>query len=125
MGNRALIIFTDGDRVSPVVYLHWCGGQVPAWLILGSSPGGPGLMLGSGEPLAEFLVLQAEPLHLFRCRVGLLVLDGKPVPGMLPPTVGLQVDIEGFDQREHERLARELLSVQHVAESAARKLDSL
>ena len=32
MGNRALVIFTDGDRVSPVVYLHWCGDKVPAWL---------------------------------------------------------------------------------------------
>jgi hypothetical protein len=32
MGNRALVIFTDGERVSPVVYLHWCGDQVPAWL---------------------------------------------------------------------------------------------
>ncbi len=32
MGNRALVLFTDGERVSPVVYLHWCGSQVPAWL---------------------------------------------------------------------------------------------
>jgi hypothetical protein len=32
MGNRALVIFTDGDRVSPVVYLHWCGGELPVWL---------------------------------------------------------------------------------------------
>ncbi len=32
MGNRALVIFTDGERVSPVVYLHWCGDKVPAWL---------------------------------------------------------------------------------------------
>jgi hypothetical protein len=33
MGNRALVIFTDGERVSPVVYLHWCGDKVPAWLL--------------------------------------------------------------------------------------------
>jgi hypothetical protein len=32
MGNRALVIFTDGERVSPVVYLHWCGDKVPTWL---------------------------------------------------------------------------------------------
>jgi hypothetical protein len=32
MGNRALVIFYDRDRVSPSVYLHWCGGEVPNWL---------------------------------------------------------------------------------------------
>jgi hypothetical protein len=29
MGDRALIIFTDGERVSPVIYLHWSGSRVP------------------------------------------------------------------------------------------------
>jgi hypothetical protein len=32
MGNRALVIFHDRDRVSPTVYLHWHGGDVPEWL---------------------------------------------------------------------------------------------
>jgi hypothetical protein len=29
MGDRALIVVTDGERVSPVVYLHWGGASVP------------------------------------------------------------------------------------------------
>lgn len=29
MGDRALIIFTDGTEVSPVIYLHWSGSKVP------------------------------------------------------------------------------------------------
>ena len=29
MGDRALVIFTDGERVSPVIYLHWSGSRVP------------------------------------------------------------------------------------------------
>lgn len=32
MGNRALVIFHDRERVSPTVYLHWRGGDVPQWL---------------------------------------------------------------------------------------------
>jgi hypothetical protein len=32
MGDRALIIFTDGEDVSPVIYLHWSGSKVPALL---------------------------------------------------------------------------------------------
>jgi hypothetical protein len=32
MGNRAIVIFYDSDRISPTVYLHWCGGQVPKLL---------------------------------------------------------------------------------------------
>jgi hypothetical protein len=32
MGDRALIIFTDGKDVSPVIYLHWFGSKVPALL---------------------------------------------------------------------------------------------
>jgi hypothetical protein len=32
MGDRALIIFCDSDRVSPCVYLHWDGSNVPVWL---------------------------------------------------------------------------------------------
>jgi len=32
MGDRALIIFTDGREVSPVIYLHWSGSKVPALL---------------------------------------------------------------------------------------------
>jgi hypothetical protein len=32
MGDRALIVFTDGTDVSPVIYLHWSGSQVPALL---------------------------------------------------------------------------------------------
>ena len=26
MGNRAHVIFTDGEKISPAVYLHWNGG---------------------------------------------------------------------------------------------------
>lgn len=29
MGDRALVIFHDRYRISPTVYLHWHGGQVP------------------------------------------------------------------------------------------------
>jgi hypothetical protein len=29
MGNRALVIFHDRHKISPTVYLHWHGGQVP------------------------------------------------------------------------------------------------
>jgi hypothetical protein len=32
MGDRARIIFTDRDTVSPIVYLHWGGSNVPAYL---------------------------------------------------------------------------------------------
>ncbi|MDY3551447.1 hypothetical protein R5W24_000523 [Gemmata sp. JC717] len=32
MGNRACVLFHDSRRVSPTVYLHWHGSQVPAWL---------------------------------------------------------------------------------------------
>ena len=32
MGNRALVIFYDNDRISPCVYLHWFGGEVPGLL---------------------------------------------------------------------------------------------
>jgi hypothetical protein len=32
MGNRAIVIFYDSDRISPSVYLHWCGGEVPRLL---------------------------------------------------------------------------------------------
>ena len=32
MGNRACVVFFDDRLVSPTVYLHWCGNQVPAWL---------------------------------------------------------------------------------------------
>jgi hypothetical protein len=29
MGNRALVLFFDQYRISPTVYLHWHGGEVP------------------------------------------------------------------------------------------------
>jgi hypothetical protein len=32
MGDRALIIFTDGENVSPTVCLHWGASRVPDWL---------------------------------------------------------------------------------------------
>jgi hypothetical protein len=32
MGNRALVIFHDQNRVSPTVYLHWHGDEVPELL---------------------------------------------------------------------------------------------
>jgi hypothetical protein len=32
MGDRALIIFTDGAEVSPTVYLHWAGASVPDYI---------------------------------------------------------------------------------------------
>ena len=32
MGDRALVVFSDGRDVSPVVYLHWNGTEVPEWL---------------------------------------------------------------------------------------------
>lgn len=34
MGNRAGIIFYDDRGVSPTVYLHWHGNDVPGWLQL-------------------------------------------------------------------------------------------
>ncbi len=32
MGNRACVIFTEGEEFSPVVYLHWHGRDVPTFL---------------------------------------------------------------------------------------------
>lgn len=32
MGDRALVVFQDGDRYSPVTYLHWSGYEVPELL---------------------------------------------------------------------------------------------
>lgn len=32
MGDRALVIFTDGKEVSPTAYLHWGGEAVPEYL---------------------------------------------------------------------------------------------
>jgi len=32
MGNRALIVFTDKQIVSPIVYLHWHGNQATEWI---------------------------------------------------------------------------------------------
>lgn len=32
MGDRALVLFTDGTEVSPTVYLHWSGTNVPKYL---------------------------------------------------------------------------------------------
>ncbi len=32
MGDRALIIFHDDEKVSPTVYLHWSGSHVPELL---------------------------------------------------------------------------------------------
>ena len=32
MGDRALVQFTDGDEVSPVIYLHWSGSEVAGYL---------------------------------------------------------------------------------------------
>jgi len=32
MGDRALIVFYDEDHISPSVYLHWHGSQVPELL---------------------------------------------------------------------------------------------
>ena len=33
MGDRALVIFTDGKDVSPVIYLHWHGSSAPGLLM--------------------------------------------------------------------------------------------
>lgn len=32
MGDRATILFFDRDQVSPTVYLHWHGHEVPDWV---------------------------------------------------------------------------------------------
>jgi hypothetical protein len=32
MGDRACVVFFDRTGVSPTVYLHWHGGEVPTWL---------------------------------------------------------------------------------------------
>lgn len=32
MGDRAIIILTDGTNISPTIYLHWNGSDVPALL---------------------------------------------------------------------------------------------
>jgi hypothetical protein len=32
MGDRALVVFYDEDRISPTVYLHWDGSRVPELL---------------------------------------------------------------------------------------------
>lgn len=32
MGDRAVVVFTDGDIVSPGIYLHWHGSSVGEWI---------------------------------------------------------------------------------------------
>ena len=32
MGDRAYVIFFDRHSISPTIYLHWHGGDVPDWL---------------------------------------------------------------------------------------------
>lgn len=32
MGDRALVVFTDGEEVSPVIYAHWAGDAIPELL---------------------------------------------------------------------------------------------
>jgi hypothetical protein len=32
MGDRAHVIFFDAYSISPTIYLHWHGGDVPDWL---------------------------------------------------------------------------------------------
>lgn len=32
MGDRALVCFKDESTISPVVYLHWNGSEVPQWI---------------------------------------------------------------------------------------------
>jgi hypothetical protein len=32
MGNRAAVLFFDRNQVSPTVYLHWHGNDVPDWI---------------------------------------------------------------------------------------------
>jgi len=35
MGNRATVIFTNGEKISPAVYLHWSGGPETVYAFLG------------------------------------------------------------------------------------------
>ena len=37
MGERALVVFTNGEEVSPAVYLHWHGEVVPQLLELAAA----------------------------------------------------------------------------------------
>ena len=37
MGERALVVFTNGEEVSPAVYLHWHGEDVPQLLNLAAA----------------------------------------------------------------------------------------
>lgn len=32
MGDRAIVVFKDGDKCSPAAYLHWGGGSIPGFL---------------------------------------------------------------------------------------------
>jgi hypothetical protein len=32
MGNRAVVVFKDQERVSPGIYVHWSGGNIVGWL---------------------------------------------------------------------------------------------
>jgi hypothetical protein len=32
MGDRALVIFKDETKISPVIYLHWAGSDVPQYI---------------------------------------------------------------------------------------------
>ena len=33
MGDRCLIVVTDGDDISPAIYVHWMGHEVPMRLV--------------------------------------------------------------------------------------------
>jgi hypothetical protein len=32
MGDRALVVFKDKSEISPVIYLHWAGSDVPEYI---------------------------------------------------------------------------------------------
>jgi hypothetical protein len=63
----------------------------------------------------KFFVLVPELFHLRQWGVGVLVLDGEPIPGLLPPRVGFQINSASLNKGQQEGFTREEPSLQHVA----------
>lgn len=75
MGDRAIVVFRDGDDFSPCVYLHWNGMEVPKWL----ENAVPRMRNGEvGYSAARF------------CGVCHEKIDGNCALGILPPPKDMQ-----------------------------------
>jgi hypothetical protein len=92
MGDRALIVVTDGERVSPVIYLHWGGASVPGLI----------------AQLAKLMKSRGSDVDYAAARLVGLAHEMIPGPlslGMWNATEALeravQLHCEGIDQTSH------------------------